>query len=227
MEVSKVKIPNLSPIDNGEQPEPDPSFDHAALDAPANRLPPTTAPDLFADISALRLSQDFASSVGVKKALLTVPVRKPAKEWFIRTNPALRIETAVLELKEDREVYLVSPALWPELASESTFGPRALYASLNRQNVLFVWPIRLPGPAGKIDDWNRSALEAAAMAESSWVRVASNMALDAYEVFTATADWPEPAWPELPFNEILRVAFKGRVIETLDHATLRRLRGEQ
>ncbi len=182
--------------------------------------------DLFADLSTLRLSQDFAASCGVKKAILTIPVRKPAKEWFIRTSADLRIETCVLELKEDRETYLVAPALWSELASESTFGPRALFAATNRQAVLFVWPVRLPGPDGKIDEWNRSALEAAAMAESRWVRVASNMALGAYDVFEATADWPEPDWPGLPLNELLRVAFKGRVIETLDHPVLKRLRGE-
>jgi hypothetical protein len=191
-----------------------------------NAIPKPAAPDLFADLGALRISQDFGHSLGVKKALLTVPIRKPAREWFVRTNPALRIETYVLELKEDREIYMVAPDLWPELMSESTFGTRALYAAMNRQGVLFVWPIRLPGPDGKIDDWNRSALEAAAMAESKWVRVTSNMALGGYDVFTAGADWPEPEWPDLSFNEILRVAFKGRVIDSLDHPILKRLRGE-
>src|SRR5262249_23480563 len=148
------------------------------------------ADDPFSDLSRLRLSQDFTTSVGVKKKLLTVPVRKPAKEWFVRTKAELRIETCVLELKEDRETYIVLQPLWPELASEATFGPRALFGAMTRQNVFFVWPVRLPGPDGKIDDWNRSALEAATMAESRWVRVASNMALGAYDVFQATADWP-------------------------------------
>jgi hypothetical protein len=184
------------------------------------------APDLFADLASLRLPQDFAGSCGVKKALLTIPVRKPAKEWFIRTHPTLHIKTAVLELKEDREVYLTAPALWAELAAESTFSPRALHVTMTRQSVLFVWPIRLPGPDGRIDDWNRSALEAASMAERRWVRVASNMALGAYDVFEATAEWPEPDWPDLPLKELLRIAFKGRVITTLDHVVLKKLRGE-
>jgi hypothetical protein len=202
----------------------DTSFDHCSFER--NAKSKTATPDLFTDLSALRISQDFQATCGVKKALLTVPVRKPAKEWFIRTNAQLRIETCVLELKEDRETYLVAPALWSELASESTFGPRALFVAMNRQNVLFVWPIRLPGSDGKIDDWNRSALEAASMADTRWVRVASNLNLGAYDVFEATADWPEPDWPDLPFNEILRVAFKGRVIEDLSHPVLKRLRGE-
>ena len=92
-------------------------------DGQAEREPPATQ-DIFADIAALRLSQDYASTIGVRKALLTVPIRKPAKEWFIRTHQTMRIETCVLELKEDRETYLVAPTLWPELAAESTFGPR-------------------------------------------------------------------------------------------------------
>jgi hypothetical protein len=52
------------------------------------------------------------------------------------------------------------------------------------------------------------------------------MALGAYDVFEATAEWPEPDWPNVPFNELLRVAFKGKVIDTLDHPVLKRLRGE-
>jgi hypothetical protein len=37
---------------------------------------------------------------------------------------------------------------------------------------------------------------------------------------------PEPNWPELPFKELLRVAFKDKYINSLDHPILRKLRGE-
>ena len=43
------------------------------------------ATDRF-DPSRLRLSQNFVESVGVKKALLTVPVRKPGRQDFVRTT---------------------------------------------------------------------------------------------------------------------------------------------
>jgi hypothetical protein len=195
-------------------------------ESPPSDLTPVAA-DVFSDLTGLRLSQDYGQTVGVKPVLLTVPVRKPAKEWFVRTHPTLRIETCVVELKEDRETYIVARSLWPELMSECTFGPRALFAAINRQKVLFVWPIRLPGPDGKVDDWSRSALEAAKLAERRWTRVASNMTLGAYDVREASADWPEPDWPKLPFNEILRIAFKGRVIDTIDHSVIKRLRGEE
>ena len=138
------------------------------------------------DLSRLRLSQDFIAAAGVKKVLNTVPVRKPSKEWFIQTHPdsAYRIQTCVIELKEDSETYLVDQSLWSELACESTFSPRALMTSINRQGVLFLWPIRLPGSDGRLDAWSRSAMEAAQHAAGKWVRVQANMSLGAYELFT-------------------------------------------
>ena len=66
------------------------------------------APDPF-DPARLRLSQDTASEIGVKKQLVAVPVKKPSKERWVRVHPSeeYRIQTAVLELKDEREVYLV------------------------------------------------------------------------------------------------------------------------
>jgi hypothetical protein len=184
-------------------------------------------PDPF-DPARLRLSQDFAATVGVKKALLTVPVRKPDKSWFVQVHPneAYRIQTAVIELKEDREVYLIDPALWPELATEATFGPRALFTAITRQGVVFLWPIRLPGADGKVDEWSASALEAATMAAGKWCRVVANMHLGAYEVFEAGGELAAPQWPDLPLSELLRIGFKGRFVDSLDHPVLRKLRGE-
>jgi hypothetical protein len=54
------------------------------------------------DPSRLRLSQDFAATVGVKKVLITVPVREPNKQEFVRVHPdqAYRLETAVLGFLE-------------------------------------------------------------------------------------------------------------------------------
>jgi hypothetical protein len=203
------------------------SVDLNTVALPAPTQPPVSAPDPFSPES-LRLSQDFAANLGVKKVLMTVPVRKPDKTWFVRVHPGedYRLQTYVVELKEERETYLVARPLWEQLAGETTFSPRALYTAVNRQGVLFLWPIRLPGPDGKLDDWNQSALEAALAAQTSWVRVQANMALGAYDVFKAAASLPEPTWPDKPFDELLTVAFKGRFIDSLDHPVLKKLRGE-
>ena len=177
------------------------------------------------DISRLRLTQDFGSSIGVKKLLTTVPVRKPGKQDFVRVHPdeGWRLQTAVLELKEEREIYLVDPSLWDELVGE--INPRILFTAVSRQGVLFLWPVRLPGEDGRIDNWSRSALDAAKKAMDRWVRVTANMSLGAYEIFEAAADIPEPEWPEETFQEVLKIAFRDRFITNFDHPVLRRLRG--
>ena len=180
------------------------------------------------DPAALRLSQDFAASLGVKKALLTVPVRKPDKSWFVRVHPDpdYRLNTVVIELKDEREIYLVAPSLWPELSTEATFSPRALFTAVNRQGVVFLWPVRLPDANGKLDDWNRSALEGVQLAQKDWVRVSANMSLGAYDVMVATGSLSEPMWPQEPLGDLLGVAFKDRYIDKADHPVLKRLRGE-
>ena len=130
----------------------------------------------------------------------------------------------MLELKEDRETYLVDPALWSELPGE--IAPIQLYTAITRQGVLFLWPVRLPGEDGRQMEWHRSAHEAAEMATKAWVKVQANMGLGAYEVFEATGNLPGPEWPEKPFKELLRIAFKGKFIDDINHPALKRLRGE-
>jgi hypothetical protein len=204
----------------------DTSFNPAQLDdAVPNSMP--SGPDPF-DPSALRLSQDLNASLGVKKALLAVPVRKPHNSWFVRVHPdeAYRLHTAVVEMKEDRETYLVAQTLWPELASEALFKPKLLATAINRQGVVFLWELNLPRSDGRTDEWSRTALAAMKMAIDGWVRVSANMSLGAYDVFQASGKLSEPDWPKVPFRELLRVAFKNHYIDSPDHPVLRKLRGE-
>src|SRR5215813_2275577 len=95
------------------------------------------------DLSRLRISQDFTVSNGVKKLLTTVPVRKPDRQSFIRVHPEWRLQTNVVELKGEGETYLVELYIWPELSTEMT--AQVLFVAITRQDVVFLWPIRLPG----------------------------------------------------------------------------------
>jgi hypothetical protein len=102
-----------------------------------------------------------------------------------------------------------------------------LYTAITRQKVVFLWPARLPREDGRSLGWYESAQEAAEHAMKRWVRVMSNMSLGAYEIIEASAALPDPEWPELSFNELVRIAFKnGRVVDNFDHPVLKRLRGE-
>jgi hypothetical protein len=171
------------------------------------------------------LSQDFVETAGVKKLLTTVPVRKPSSQDYIRVNPDpnYRMTIAAIELKEDREIYLLLPAVAQQIPNE--FVMYTLYTAVNRQGVVHLWPVRLPKPDGRINEWHRSAAEAAELAMKRWVRVRANMALGAYEIFEAASTIPEPTWPGHSFQELVKIAFRDRLITNLDHPVIRRLRG--
>jgi len=183
--------------------------------------------DPFANLSELRLSQSFIESAGAKKALTTVPVRKPNPQDWVRVHPGVdyRMEFAFIELKDDRELYLIHSNVAAD-ASNETFSA-TLYTAINRQRVVFLWPVRLPAADGRELDWHRSARLGAELAMTRWIRLASNMSLRAYDTYEATGSIADPEWPEHSFQELLRVAFpRDRFVGSPDHPVLKRLRGE-
>ena len=77
------------------------------------------APDPF-DPASLAISGDMAAELGVKKLLVSVPVRKPTRQEFFRCDPRpdYQMNTAVLELKDEREIYLVTPEMRAAIPGE-------------------------------------------------------------------------------------------------------------
>jgi len=213
-------------VEDVQPPDPDPIKTTAtpAADDPIETAATPAANDPF-DLSKLRLSQDFVETAGVKKLLTTVPVRKPHSQEFIRvhSSPEYRAALAAIELKNDREWYLLTPDIARELPGE--FVSVMLFTTINRQGVIFLWPAKLPASDGRVNEWHRSAAEAAELAITKWVKVKSNMALAAYEIFEAAKTFPDPKWPDVQFQELLRIGFRDRLIDHPDHLVVKRLRG--
>ena len=193
-------------------------------------MQPTTeqqasTPDPF-DPTNLRLSQSFVETAGVKKLLTTIPVRRPSPQEFVRVHPSpeYRENFPIIELKDEREEYIVTASLVPELIGE--FVIKTLYLAINRQGTLFFWPVRLPGPDGKDMNWWKSAREAAVLAMKDWVRVKANMNLGAYDIFQPDGVIPDPEWPQRGFWELIKIAFRDHLIDRIDHPVIKRLRGQ-
>ena len=192
----------------------------------AKTKPPETAKDPWG-LESLRLTQAFDEAVGVSKQLTVVPVRKPGRQEFIQVRPGddWRLDTAILDFKEESESYLIHPDLWSYLSDDVTF--RRLVVTINRQGVLAVWPLKLPSADGRLDAWSRSALDAAHLAESAWIKLQSNRSLGAYDVYRGADDLPPPEWPGgYDFQAVLDLAFRDFRIDSLDHPVIRRLHGK-
>jgi hypothetical protein len=177
------------------------------------------------DVAGLRLDPSFIETAGVKKLLMTVPVGRPSPQDFVRVHPdpAFRDSFATIEWKEDRELFIVVPPVARELPGECVLV--TLYTAINRQGVVRLWPIRLPGPDGRINEWHRSQAEAAQRAIEHWVRLKSNMSIGAYEAYEASAAIPDPVWPAESFQQLLRIGFRDRLVDRLDHPLIAKLRG--
>jgi hypothetical protein len=128
---------------------------------------------------------------------------------------------AALEFREDRDWYLIMPAARSVLFSD-LIAVR-LHAAINRQGQVFLWPIKLPTD-GRRNPWLETAMDGCAEAERRWVRLVSGRG--SYDIFTASCpDLADPEWPEESFNELLRLAFKDRLVDRPDHPVIQRLAG--
>jgi hypothetical protein len=177
------------------------------------------------DLKKLRVDPNYLETAGVKKLLTTVPIRKPSPQDFIRVHPDpnFRELVAFLELKEDREMYVVDLRVLPELASECYIA--TAFTAITRTGVLFLWAVRVPAADGRTNDWHVSAAAAAEQAMKNWIRMKANLPLRAYDIFLAENKIPDPEWPDLTFQQIFDVAVKDRLINQSNHLVIKRLRG--
>ena len=183
--------------------------------------PGAAAPDPF-NAKALRLPPAFEHNAGVRKVISTIPVRKPhSQEWIrVHSGEDFSDNFGVIILKEENEYYLLHPNLVGAYENEMTRVRIFTVMSMNKN--LFMWPCKLPGSGHKnADSWNNSAIEAAEVAMKRKARVQANKAINAYEYSFSDNPTPEndPVWPELPYDEMIRIAFvkPGRFVDSHNH----------
>ena len=203
----------------GGQDNPEPS--QVSMDV----ISVSTTPDPF-DPASLRISPTSNIELGVKKLITYVRVGKPNRQDFFRTHPDpdFRMVAAVVELKEERETYVVTPQVANAFPGEIKYVE--IRVGITRTGVIWLWPVPLPAIDGRENAWNSTARDAAERSESRWIRLIANMGAGCYDVLEAPAGISDPVWPDLLLHDLLRIAFgTGRLISAVDHPVLKRLLG--
>lgn len=177
-------------------------------------------------LDAIRLSQNFADDLAVKRKLTVVPITKPNSSWWVRLHSELtfQIETTCLEDRENNHLYLVMPEVRQQLSDEAKVF--RLFTAINRQGNVFLWPIKIPNtdsPEGRMERYFQSVCSAVTLAKDEWIRVKWNKNLGAYDTLRTDRKLPDPEWPEESFQEIISIAFRNLVITSLDHPLVERL----
>jgi hypothetical protein len=178
------------------------------------------------DPAKLRISHTSDEALGIKKPLLIVPVNKPSKQIFFRAHPDpnMRLDARIIELKETREIFLVTPEIAAFLPGETKLV--RLTPCLSRQGAVFLWPVPIATGEQRESTWHITARSAADLAIEKWVRLQANMALAAYDVMMSEAI-PDPVWPQHTLKELLTIAFgNDRLVDRHDHPIIRQLLGQ-
>jgi hypothetical protein len=194
------------------------------IEKPELKVVEASDPDEL-DLSNLRLDPSMTEGLAAKVPI-SIPVHKPPKHDWVRVHPHDSLPVAAIDLKEERDgIYVIETSMASALGAELI--QVVLYPYINRLGVLRLWPVRLPAPDGRQNEWHRSAAIAAALAQQHWVRVVPNQSLGAYEILRATTPIADPIWPELTLPQMLKIAFhdRGRIIRDYDHPVVKLLQG--
>jgi hypothetical protein len=192
----------------------------------AAAAPSTATEDPKVDWSrAVNRLDQVRPSLGLDRHAHTLTVGKtPPERWFrVHPDPDYTFDTILLHLKEGKErgVYQVASHLYGHLSDGNLLKATRLVLTIDRQNELRLWPLRLPELDGREDDWMTSALAVCEQAKVRWVRLVAES--KQYISVTTSAPLPEPTWPKQSFDALLDLAFRNRRIASADHPLFRHL----
>src|SRR3954454_686119 len=135
-------------------------FNLDGSDQPSSASTSGVALKYFADLSKA-IESDHTAVVGETEIVSGLAVRKPHKQEWFRVHPdnSYSISTRIIEEKETKEVYWITPDLWSKFVGQSKSV--LLTVCVTEQKSLFVWAITNPDPRGRSSSWVESAHRAA------------------------------------------------------------------
>jgi len=184
------------------------------------------APDPF-DPMNLGISTDYAAAINAKASTKPYELRAPNEQEFFRTSPQENHHLVVGSITDKQDmgkVYIVSGALLDEVKMKFPKVVRAVDLVLTQilAGASLVWPVPLAEDRG--GKWNSTQRAACGQGKTRWTNKTSGRG--EYDILTVNnpkeVDWD--SFP--PFRDILRQAASERLIDSLEHPLLRKLRGE-
>jgi hypothetical protein len=190
----------------------------------SNIAPETVGnPDAAEDLRIDQAHLDEYANPGSESAV--VACEKPVRGHFFTVRPETgkpykdRAFYFMLQL-EGRDPHLVAPKIAEQKNEEDTIRPVLIVRYVTMAGEEGLWPLKLNPPDGKSNAYNTSALNILEIADSGkWVRLVSGQRAKHYrhQVSKKTFEQVPPKFTERSFQELIDIAFKDRVIKTLDH----------
>lgn len=173
------------------------------------------------------------SQTAVATKTASVSVGKPAKDRFYQAhpNPDMRLHIPLMEDKRDFDTryYLVTEDMQPAVAESRDLTIRFAVPLLSSLGSYMLWIINMTERNGELSGWSSSAMDAVSEATGKWVRIIADTEEGAYTTFVAQNQEAlgSPSFPDWSLEKVIALAFKDRIIESLEHPLVKVRAGRQ
>lgn len=228
--ISSAETQGLSASQPAIQGTDPPCIQDDAYVLPAASPPASSRFTRFQD---MRETPDFTSPANLWSIYGIEILKKPPQDRFARIHPdkSYSFKASVLEIKDNpchEGLYFLNLLACPELEyileELGRWKPRLLFLAQDSQGEYFLWSF----PTKDFNNsYNRTALKGMAAAYNQWVKMVTHKPTKTYKVITCKSEEAMPSliWPEVSMQKILREAFDGAVIDSLDHPVMKFLTG--
>jgi hypothetical protein len=185
--------------------------------APITVGDPNAAGDLAIDQSHL---EEYANA---SSESVIVQCRKPPKGLFFtvppeKSKPWMNRKFYFVLQMEGRDPYLVHPKIAEQKKEEDTIRPVLIVRYVTMAGDEGLWPLKLNDPDGKANVWNTSAQNILELAESgNWVRMVNGGKYYRPQLSKKNLEQVPPKFTDRPFQDLVDIAFKDRIVTALDH----------
>jgi hypothetical protein len=178
---------------------------------------------IFSDLKALEVTP--TDQIGAQEIPNPPAVRKPKNNEFVRVHPEPQysLTTWVFEDKDENETYMVAPGIRPLVIAGMVV--KMLTLAVNQLGLIFIWPVPVDDEQSRKNMWNESSRQGYHRAKTTWIKLVGDRSKGHYRLYQAEGQLPEPRWPSEPFEQLLALGFRGRVIDRQDHPLLKAQRG--
>ncbi len=127
------------------------------------------------------------------------------------------------------ETFLVRPDSEPYRQLLEKLRSALVVVGVTRGGSKFLWELKLPTPSGSrgSERWSETRLTVAKAAQTTWLKPVADMTDGGYH-YDQPLDpsaFPDPDWSNVEFGDLIRIAYKDRIIDSMDHPAVVEHRG--
>ena len=192
------------------------------------------------NLESLRAPQNFQQTGGVKKTTLNVRASsRPPKDKFIRVHPFdathghedwcfnVIVFSHQFEEEISAENFIVPSGSDVYDALLERLKPALIVCGITPVGQKFLWELTLPTPGNnrRANQWHETRITCAKKAVDGWLRPEADTHAGGYNYAEPIATIPDPDWGNESFQTLFEVAYRDRIIDSLDHAIVKEFLG--